>query len=872
MKFLNKFKTKTNRICILFFTLLLTVLTIFLGTKFYTSKNYKTGGEYGGSGEVTVKVFKKNGGSYSTQEVQEIYENIKKHIDPLGIKNIANNSYISSGGLITFKKSGIKTQDELNKFAEYITNKPRLGIYSTGGQPLFENGLFPNKITTPSMPHSIKSAKWLDSRFQTPFEPGQAKSDIQNGKWVVRVRLKQSAIKEWQKLTAAIANFTPKTTSKNKKPEKGGTISMWINYQQLRREMFEKGMINERTNLFDAIHTKLPDGKPSGSFANNVFKLNGLDSPENYLISTAKISKSLNQQEFIISLGSNLSSNKARLLSNKLANQINYGSSTYKLSIKSSMFIPAKYGKSAFQKAILAGLIAFSVIAVFMIVNYGVLGVFSTIGMALYMFLTLTMFTIMRGEYSPETIASLIIGVGMAVDACIITFERLKNEVRTGSSIKKSNKIANKLSLSTIFDSNTTTIIVGFVLFYFGTSQIKGFSIMLILSIIFTLLIMLVFVRMISTLLINSGLINNKYWLIGVRKKTINSKPSVTKQKILNFNYYKSSKWFSIGSVIIVGASILLFSITAGIAGKMSSGFNSSIEFAGGTRFTIVNGANPQQNIKTNNAEKIKRELIKQKLVKDSEVKLIYQDQEKKWTRISIKSKNTINQSKVSNLIKKVIVDNNKFSVIGGSVDSVTAKALVKDAMIAIVIAFLAIVIYTLIRFKWTYSVAAIVALVHDGLIVTAIFIITRIEFSPIFVAGLLSVIGYSINDTIVTFDRIREKFKLSKKKKDKSTIISIANEAIRDTIKRSFLTTITTITSVIVLLIFGNATKLEFNIAMLTGLISGTYSSIFIATYIWVGLETLSQKRINSRSKNNFWKLKEKEEQVIIGINDYKD
>ncbi len=149
------------------------------------------------------------------------------------------------------------------------------------------------------------------------------------------------------------------------------------------------------------------------------------------------------------------------------------------------MFTPAEYGKTAFTKAMIAGLIVFSLIAIFMIVNYGLLGALSTIGMALYMFLTLTMFTVMRGEYSPETIASLIIGIGMAVDACIITFERLKSEVRSGNSIIKSHKIANKLSLSTIFDSNTTTIIVGFVLFFFGTGQIKGFSIMLILSIIF---------------------------------------------------------------------------------------------------------------------------------------------------------------------------------------------------------------------------------------------------------------------------------------------------------------------------------------------------------------------------------------------------
>ena len=191
--------------------------------------------------------------------------------------------------------------------------------------------------------------------------------------------------------------------------------------------------------------------------------------------------------------------------------------------------------------------------------------------------------------------------------------------------------------------------------------------------------------------------------------------------------------------------------------------------------------------------------------------------------------------------------------------------------MIAISIAMLAIVMYTLIRFKWTYSISAILALVHDGLIVTAVFVITRVEISPVFIAGLLSVLGYSINDTIVTFDRVREKMKQNVGELTKPRLRKIANEAIKDTIKRSLLTSFTTIVAVLVLMSFGNATKMSFNVAMLAGLVSGTYSSIFIATYAWVHLEAWSQKHMRKRKEKCFWMLHGKEEQTVDGINDYK-
>jgi SecD/SecF fusion protein len=233
------------------------------------------------------------------------------------------------------------------------------------------------------------------------------------------------------------------------------------------------------------------------------------------MISRAAVLKPLNGDTFEIT--GSFTSDEAMNLSSK----INFGTSRYSLDKISSHFTNAEYGDDAFKNAVLAGIVVFSLIAIFMMVNYGLLGALSTISISLYIFLTLALFTSMRGEYSPETIAALIVGVGMSVDANIITFERLKTEVYAGNSIKKSFKSANRMSLSTIFDSNITTIIVGFVLFFFGSSSIRGFAVMLIISILFTLLIILLFTRLVANLLVKTNVFENRPYLLGSHAKYI---------------------------------------------------------------------------------------------------------------------------------------------------------------------------------------------------------------------------------------------------------------------------------------------------------------------------------------------------------------
>ncbi|CAM9149287.1 protein translocase subunit SecDF [Mycoplasma todarodis] len=868
MKFLKWLKNKWVRIAILSTTLLAATLTITLGSAFYTSKNVKTSIDYGGGASVTVQVVESNGSPASEEKTKRVFDNIVKRVDPLGINGVAQASSIGKNGYITIAKAAIKTDAEKQEFEDLIKTKPALSIYNLDDKSLFRNGLFVPGGVSPLQPNGngVK-LNGTDNDYKVPFEEGGAKAVQQNGSWVVSIKLKnQQATTEWGKATTWMSQ------------QKDKRMVVWINHQGLMKKILnmKTGVIRQKFNqaqgnLFKTV--TIPNS--GGAMWNKLFVNEGLQPASSYAVSVASVNKPLYGSTFVITGKFNADEAK------KLAASINYGSAEYDLIPKSSHFLTAEYGHSAFKKALIAGIIVFALIAIFMMVNYGLLGALSTISIALYMFLTLTMFTVMRGEYSPETIAALVIGIGMSVDANIITFERLKGEVMSGATPNKAHSIANKLSLSTIFDANVTTLIVGFVLFYFGTASVKGFSIMLILSIIFTLVVMLLFTRLISTLLVKLKVFDKREYLLGVRSKQIKATPNPKTEKIRNFNFMKSSKWFVAGSSLIVGASVIIFAIVAGIAGSISGGVNSSIEFSGGTIMSISANKTSVKNgnyLTKEDANLMKKALVDEKLISTDDAEVLYKDAEQKQAILQIKTKKAIPKDEV---FKKAItkhfknsgknIDVNNYSFEGQSVTSDVANALVKDAMIAIAIAMLAIVLYTLVRFKWTYSISAILALVHDGLIVTAVFVITRVEISPVFIAGLLSVLGYSINDTIVTFDRVREKMKQNVGDLTKEKLRKIANEAIKDTIKRSLLTSFTTIVAVIVLMSFGNATKMSFNVAMLAGLVSGTYSSIFIATYAWVHLEAYSQKRSQKRAQKKFWKLNGPEEQTVDGINDFK-
>lgn len=830
---------KVRRLIILGVTLVAAILSITLGSFLYVSKNPKKSIEYGGGAEFVVKINPENNSSsskISDKMAAEVANTIYKRIDALGIGGAHVESEISSDGQrVRVTYPGITTQEQKDDLEKLITEKPTLTFTDIYGHPLFDElGNFNEKhLSLEQIKHSL-----------TPIASASAPNTTQNGKRIVEINIMGIKVDEWKKASAYLSSLK---SGQNR-------LFVWLNLDDMITEL--KGQYpkvwadswnNPVTSIFIENKNQDPDWKP-------VQRKYTIDASK-YLISDAIVDKVLYGSKFVIEGNFKLGEAK------DLARQINYGAAHYSLKLEYSNYVGATYGADAFHKAMIAGLIVFSLIAVFLVVNYGLLGALSTISIALYVFITLAMFTVMRGEYSPEAIAALIIGVGMAVDANIITFERLKNEIYSGSSIKKGYFDANKKSISTIFDANITTLIVAFVLFFFGTRNIVGLSVTLILSIVLTLVVMLGFTRFTATLLVKTGMFDKKLGLLGMKPKFDVS----IQEKINKYDYIKNAKWFTLGSALIFTAGIIVFAITAGIAGGFSGGFHLSQNFTGGTIIQLI----PKGTAKNIDPQTyhVFETFLNSKGINSSDIVKTMSGTD----ILSAKFQSTDTFSDISSWKTEFFKLNiNGVDFLQSITTTSVAKDILKNALIAIAVAISAIVVYTLIRFKWTYSVAAIVALLHDALIVIAFFVITRIEISPVFVAGLLSIIGYSINDTIVTFDRLRENMKLHEGEMSKEKIKEIANRSIKETLKRSILTSFTTIMAVVILMSFGNATKLAFNLAMLVGLIAGTYSSIFIATYLWTKLEIKRQQAVITRGEKNFWNTKGPEEQTFAGINDF--
>lgn len=883
---------------ILGFTSIVAILAIVFGSSFFVVKNVNKSIEYGGGVEVLVQVL--NNDKKPLDASKEDNRNLVNTVSDSMHSRLSGGTGINGtktsvegDGKIRITKNGLLTEAQTQEFIKDIVNKPTLVLTDTNMRPLFYQGSFNTKISDEKAEiNKIDYSKLY--LYSPPIKSGSAKQNIdQTGGNYISVGLEQddnkTAEREWSKATDYIS--------------KHGTrkVLMWLNLDRLKHlaeTKFSQEWENAKHNLYNFVYV---DEKPSYgtngfSFANqndkNQIKTAVLKEKQfnakKYLVSEAYVSQALNSDSFTIT-GKFTQEEAIRL-----AMDINYGTAKYNLQfLSSSWIVPNSSNTSNFNSAIAAGIVVFVIIAIFMIWNYGLLGVLSTLSIALYMFLTLLLFASLNGEYSPATIAALVIGIGISVDANIITYERLKNEISNGDGLVKATRNAHRFSLSSILDANIATLIVSIILFYFGTITIKSFSISLMLSIFFTLLIMLIFNKMMATLLVNISSINKKLWLFGIYNFKLKPKSNVvnkTSNKVIFYkriDYIKLSNWLFIISFSVIVILIIVFGSIAIAKNNVGAAFNLSLDFSGGTKVIVETGengdnislgdANASANLRTANG--IKNTIINffsgHNIDIANDISFLKKDSHgKNYAVVLQTSKNVIeflNES-ASNLQNTLRNTYSQLNITNYSISNVEATNLIKNALLAIGIAFVGIIIYTLVRMRWTYSIAAIIALLHDTLLVIGSFIIFRLELSPIIVAAILSIVAFSINDTIVIFDRIREilNTEYANYQLNKSDLRKIINKAIGETIKRSIFTSVTTIVTVIVLLIFKDATEITFNIAMLIGLVIGTYSSIFIATQIWYRLETWRQKGIQKRIKNNYWNINKPGEQIFPGINDF--
>lgn len=528
-----------------------------------------------------------------------------------------------------------------------------------------------------------------------------------------------------------------------------------------------------------------------------------------------------------------------------LVDLINSGSLPSKLSEISSKTVGASFGDDTLQKTLVAGIIGVLLIGVLLVAIYHFAGFVSTISMLLYTFLVFLVFWLVGGVLTLPGIAALVLGIGMSVDSNVITFARIKEELYKGKSLPLAFKEGVKCSFSAILDSNLTTLIVAIIMFIFGESSIKGFATMLIITVIVTMFTMVFLTRILLNLFVKTNYFNDKIKLfIGVKKEDIPNVSKNEKVKKVPFgkvDFLKNRKIFAGVSIII----ILVGAVTIGFCG-----LNLGIDYRAGTDITISTDKDVTKKQLTSDLKELK--------LKSSDITI---GDEETVIRID----DALDGEKVKE-VNTYFEDKYEAKVNIGVVSNVVQRELIKNAILSVLLALVGIILYVSFRFKFSYAVSGVVALVHDVLIMIALFGIFNIEVSSMFIAALLAIIGYSINDTIVTFDRVREKLKENDEEKlSYDEFYKLCNTSIQETFARTVNTTITTLIPVITLIILGSKEILSFNLAMLIGLIAGTYSTIFIATALFL---TIEKKNLGKPKKVKRVYTDEFEEKKIKGIN----
>jgi protein-export membrane protein SecD/preprotein translocase SecF subunit len=511
----------------------------------------------------------------------------------------------------------------------------------------------------------------------------------------------------------------------------------------------------------------------------------------------------------------------------ELSSLLNAGALPVKLKEVYSTSVGAKFGEQALNETILAGIIGIAIIYLFMLVYYRFPGFIATITLTVYIYLVLLIFDWMNGVLTLPGIAALILGVGMAVDANIITYERIREEIKVGKSIKSAFQAGSKGAFTSILDSNLTTILTAAVLFFYGTSSIKGFATMLLVSILLSFVTAVFGSRLLLSLWVNSGFLNKKAGWFGVKKSAI--KDIAENYDTLDlptrwdrFDFVKVRKLFFILSGVLITLGLVLILIFR---------LNLSIDFSNGTRVEVLSD-------KSLTTERVEAAFDKLNLETD-DITLSGDNNEVASARL----KDVLSKDEIANL-KSSFHDEFGTDPSVSTVSPTVGKELAKNGVVALVIASIGIIIYVTVRFEFAMAVAAIASLLHDAFFMVAFFSITRLEVDLTFIAAVLTIVGYSINDTIVTFDRMRENLTKKKRLRTFEDIADVVNVSVRQTLTRSVNTVLTVLITVVAMIFFGSESIRNFNIALLVGLITGVYSSIFIATNLWVVLKARELKK----------------------------
>ena len=521
-----------------------------------------------------------------------------------------------------------------------------------------------------------------------------------------------------------------------------------------------------------------------------------------------------------------------------LARVIRQGSLPFNLNIISVNQVGARLGADALNTSVIAGAIGLALVLIFMAVFYKTMGLCADLALVIYVALVLVIISGLGITLSLPGIAGLILSIGMATDANIVIFERIREEVAIGKSLKSAIRTGYSRALPAIVDSNVTTLIAGVVLFWLGTGPIMGFAQMLILGILVSMFTCLIVTRLITECLMGLGLVKPEH-VISVKQKTaletaraagkvepaieIDVKPIVEKRKM----YFIFS-----GAVLAVGLAFAIFHSVAG-----NGFFNLGVEFSGGTSFEVAIG----QEFNNSDVEAIVSRItgesapLVQQVLGTNDVMirtgLAYSDDE---TRNALIAELT------------AFFNLNEDAVAYTAVSPAVSAAMRQSAVLAVVAASVLMLLYISVRFRDIRTgTSAVLAQLHDALVVLCIYAILRIPLNYAFIAVILTTLGYSINATIIIFDRIREN-KVRMPKAENSVLI---NTSITQTLRRTLFSTLSSFAAVFMLYIIGVASIRDFTLPIMVGLLFGAYSSVCLSGSAWLMMLKDKAKKITKTS-----------------------
>lgn len=512
---------------------------------------------------------------------------------------------------------------------------------------------------------------------------------------------------------------------------------------------------------------------------------------------------------------------------NVLASKIRIGALKLELEELRSNIVGAQLGSEAISTSIKAGIIGFTIVCIFMIAVYFMPGFSSAIALCLYtvsMIITLSIFDV---TLTLPGIAGIILSIGMAVDANVIIFARIREELATGKTLQTSVDIGFKKATSAILDGNITTLIAAVVLMLMGSGSVRGFAQTLAIGIILSMITAMLITRVILNGLISLGLTSEKLFGVGKERKTI--------------DFLSKGKIFSAVSAALIVVGIIFMII---FQVKDGAALDYSLEFQGGTSTTVALATDMSiEDIDTNITPSI------EKLTGDGNVQI---QKVEGSTQIIVKTRSLTEDER--NELTTLFVD--EFGVDEKSITSETISATIssemkRDSILAVAIAVACMLVYIWFRFSdFRFGVSSVLALIHDVCIVLAFYAVARVSVGNTFIACMLTIVGYSINATIVVFDRIRENKKdvikaikdsgpKKRRRKQSSAaptldIKEIVNRSITQTLSRSLFTSFTTFVMVAVLYIMGVTSIKEFALPLMIGIVCGAYSSVCLAGFFW--------------------------------------